>query len=94
LGTANLGCSANSASACLLDPVVASGTKSGYTLDTSAHGTNNVRFVATAAPVMQTVTGNRIFCIDATLVLRFELGGGAPADDIACQNLQPVGQGQ
>jgi type IV pilus assembly protein PilA len=93
LGSSSVSCAATSTSACLLDPLLASGIKSGYTLATSALGTNNVNFVVTAAPSTPNLTGNRVFCSDETMVLRFQLGGAAPADDLSCEALSPISQG-
>jgi type IV pilus assembly protein PilA len=93
LSGAGLPCTATSTSACLLDPVLASGTKSGYLLATSSGGANNSTFVVSAVPASPNLTGNRVFCADETMVLRYQLGGSAPASDTACEALSPVSQG-
>jgi len=93
LGSSSVSCSATSTAACLLDPLLSSGTKSGYTLATSALGINNVNFVVTAVPSAPNLTGNRVFCSDETMVLRYQLGGSAPADDLSCEALSPISQG-
>jgi len=88
LGGTGAGCTASSAAACLLDPVMTSGTKSGYTLATTGTATT---FVATAVPVTANVTGVRSFCSDETLVVRFDLAGSTAATDVACAALTPLG---
>jgi type IV pilus assembly protein PilA len=89
LGGTGAGCTASSTAACLLDPVLTSGTKSGYTLATTGTATT---FAASAVPVTPNVTGVRDFCSDETLVVRFDLGGGSPATtDTACAGLTPLG---
>jgi type IV pilus assembly protein PilA len=86
---ANLGgatpCTSNVATACLLDPVLSAGTKSGYTITAAPLGAG-AAFVAGAVPQNVGVTGQRTFCNDETGVIRFDItGGGAPATDAACQ---------
>jgi len=81
LGGTGAGCSASSTAACLLDPVLTSGTKSGYTLATI--GTLST-FVVSAVPVTANTTGVRSFCSDETLVVRFDPGGSTAATDTAC----------
>ena len=90
-GPAN-GCSATSTTACILDNVLTSGTKSGYQLLTagfSASGGPNDSFVASSAPSAFNVTGVRNFCIVTDGVLRQQIGtsGGVPAPDVnTCTN--------
>ena len=81
LGGTGAGCTASSTAACLLDPVLTSGTKSGYKLASS--GTLST-FVVSAAPVTANTTGVRSFCSDETLVVRFDLGGSLAGSDTAC----------
>jgi len=85
LGTAAVPCVATSAAACLIDPVMTTGVKSGYTLGTST--TNpTVEFVATAVPVGLNQTGNRSFCADETLTVKFTPAAiVVAADDVGCQ---------
>jgi type IV pilus assembly protein PilA len=88
LGGAAIPCTASSTSACLLDPVISSGTKSGYTLaSTSPGGVANSTFVASAVPVTINVTGNAGFCADESLVVRRLVPSTAagPATDTACE---------
>jgi type IV pilus assembly protein PilA len=86
-GPAN-GCSPSSTTACILDSIVSSGSKSGYQLAAvgfnGGAGPNNA-FVAGSAPLTFNVTGFRNFCIVSDGVLREEPGtsGGVPAPDVA-----------
>ncbi len=87
---ANLGgatpCTSSVATACLLDPILSSGTKSGYTITAAPLGGGAAAFVTAAVPINVGVTGQRTFCNDETGVIRFDItGGGAPATDAACQ---------
>jgi len=85
LGTAAVPCVATVAAACLIDPVMTTGTKSGYTLGTSST-TPTVEFVATAVPVGLNQTGNRSFCADETLTVKFTPAAiVTAASDVACQ---------
>jgi type IV pilus assembly protein PilA len=91
---ANLGgaspCAATVATSCLLDPVLSGGTKSGYSITAKPLGAG-VAFVAAAVPQSIGVTGQRTFCNDETGVIRFDItGGGAPADDVACEGFPRI----
>jgi prepilin-type N-terminal cleavage/methylation domain-containing protein len=73
-------CSASSTTACLIDQVLAGGTKSGYTFTTTASGgspptTPNVQYVAIGTPVTVGTTGQRAFCSDQSGVIRFNASG-------------------
>lgn len=87
MGGPSTGCSPSSTTACILDSIVASGTKSGYQL--AAVGFNggagpNSSFVAASAPISFNVTGFRNFCVVTDGVLRNQPGtaGGVPAPDV------------
>jgi type IV pilus assembly protein PilA len=85
LGSPTTPCVAIQAAACLLDPVVSTGTKSGYTLGTSTTDPN-IEFVATAVPTGLNQTGNRSFCGDETLTVKYAPSViSVAADDVACQ---------
>jgi len=85
LGSPSVPCTATSTSACLLDPVLSSGTKSGYTLGTST--TNPVsEFVATAVPLALDQTGSRSFCGDESMIVNYTPSASTvAADDVACE---------
>jgi prepilin-type N-terminal cleavage/methylation domain-containing protein len=75
-------CTASSTTACLLDQVLATGTKSGYTFTATPSGgtpptTPNVQYVATGLPVNVGTTGQRGFCSDQSGVIRFNATGTA-----------------
>lgn len=85
LGTPAVPCAATQASACLVDPVITTGTKSGYTLGTST--TNPLaEFVATAVPVALDQTGGRSFCGDETMSVKYAPSAiNVAADDVGCE---------
>jgi type IV pilus assembly protein PilA len=85
---ANLGganpCVASAVTACLIDNVLATGTKSGYMIATpvpAALGTTatpNTAFTATAVPSAVGQTGQRGFFTDQSGVIRFTTNGSVP----------------
>lgn len=89
LGALPAGCTPSSATACLIDPVLSTGVKSGYAFSAtgfpSGAGAMNVSFVVGAAPSAFNQTGVRDFCIITDAVLRSNPGvaGGLPAPDVA-----------
>ena len=97
---ANLGgpapCTASAATACLIDNVLATGTKSGYTIATPVPGAvgtiaaPNVSFLATAVPVALGQSGQRSFCTDESGVILFDPAGGAVATVADCQALNAL----
>jgi type IV pilus assembly protein PilA len=92
LGGSDTGCAPSSTTACILDSVLSSGSKSGYQLLSvgfSSSGGPNDSFVASSAPQAFDVTGVRNFCIVTDGVLRSQPGtsGGVPAPDVnTCMN--------
>ena len=67
----------NSTNACLLDNVLANGTKSGYNFTVGGtSGTPVVTYTSLAAPVTLNQTGTRAFCSDQSGVL-YALAGSA-----------------
>jgi type IV pilus assembly protein PilA len=91
LGGAAVPCVASAATACLLDPVLSAGTKSGYTIaapGAAAVGGVVPGFAVSAVPVTVGQTGQRAFCSDESGVVRFDPTGTVTAGtDIACQAL-------
>jgi type IV pilus assembly protein PilA len=75
-------CVASPATACLIDPVLTAGTKSGYTVTTVANnGAGTILspflgFEVNATPISAS-TGNRAFCSDQSGVIRYNLTGAA-----------------
>jgi type IV pilus assembly protein PilA len=69
---------ASSAAACLIDPVLAAGTKSGYTFVVGAGGgTPAVTYTSLATPQVQGQTGQNAYCSDQSGVLFYDLSGTA-----------------
>jgi type IV pilus assembly protein PilA len=69
-------CVAASTSACLLDEVLSSGTKAGYSYVYVGDGnTPSVGYSITATPITLGMSGQRQFCSDQTSVIRFEPSG-------------------
>jgi len=69
-------CVAAPASACLLDEVLAAGTKAGYGfLYTGDGATPSVTYSIVATPITLGMSGQRQFCSDQTSVIRFEPSG-------------------
>jgi type IV pilus assembly protein PilA len=94
VGLANLappgtGTAATSATADLIDSVLASGTKSGYSFVLTAanlSGTVYQTYTATGEPVSVNQTGNRYFFTDQSFVIRQKVGGPAVATDTPIGN--------
>ena len=71
LGGPAIGCTPDSVTACILDSVLTSGSKSGYTFQAIGFGsTPNTSFVAGAAPQAFNQSGVRNFCVATDGVLR------------------------
>ena len=74
------------AGANIIDNVLGGGVKSGYNVSTvapdpnTAGGTNATTFFVMANPVTFKVTGNRTFCSNQSLVIRYDPAGGAACD--------------
>jgi prepilin-type N-terminal cleavage/methylation domain-containing protein len=98
---ANLGgatpCAAAAATACLIDPVLTIGAKSGYQVATSVPGAlgtvaaPNVVYEGGAAPIVGGSSGQRTFCSDQSGVIRANpAGGAAPAACAAAAAFLPI----
>lgn len=97
LSTPAAGCPApTSLAACLIDPALGSGTKSGYIITSVAlNGAGTVAspfvsFNAGALPVAFDQTGQRTFCSDQSGVIRFDIAGGAVPADCSASSLPPI----
>ena len=95
LGGTTIPCQATSTNACLLDPVITGGVKSGYNL-VSGIGATTAQFYASAAPVSVNTTGLKSFCGDQTLVVRSFVNSGTGAgtqvgSDTACEAWTAIG---
>jgi len=87
LGGLAVGCTPSPATACLIDSVLTTGVKSGYTFKATGFPSGsgvNVSFVVGSAPAAFNQTGVRNFCIITDGVLRSNPGvaGGLPAPDV------------
>jgi len=78
---------ATQAASCLLDAVLAGGTKSGYIFAWTGDGnTPSVGYSVTGTPVTVGTTGQRMFCSDQSGVMRFDpSGAGCTAASLALQ---------
>lgn len=79
-GLTNLGganpCTASSTTACLLDSVLAGGTKAGYTFTWTGDGnTPSAAYFLAGTPISVGLSGQRMFCTDQTSVIRFDPSG-------------------
>ena len=85
-------CTPAIASACLIDSVLAAGTKSGYTFvaNSVAGPTPTVSYEASGVPVTVNQTGIRSFCSYEDGVVRVQPTGAAIASVAACQALSPL----
>jgi hypothetical protein len=80
LGGAPANCNTPSATqACIIDNVLAAGTKSGYTVSLTAFATSgiNTGFVSAAVPITRGTTGTRSFCGVESGVIYYDVNGGA-----------------
>jgi len=86
-------CTPSSTTACLIDSVLAAGTKSGYTFTaTGAGGPPAVQYFATAVPITPNQTGIRSFCSFEDAVVRVDPTGAVAGSESACQGLLPLNQ--
>jgi len=86
-------CTPSTATACLIDSVLAAGTKSGYIFAaTGGGGTPMVQYYATGTPVTPNQTGIRSFCSFEDAVVRVNPAGTLPGSEGACQALLPLNQ--
>jgi type IV pilus assembly protein PilA len=86
-------CTPTSGTACLIDNVLAQGTKSGYNFAaTGAGGPPATTYYATGTPVTANQTGIRSFCAFEDAVVRVDPAGALAASEAACQKLLPLNQ--
>jgi type IV pilus assembly protein PilA len=96
-GLTNLGgvapCTPSSTTACLIDSLLAAGTKSGYNFAaTGAGGPPATTYYATAVRISLNRTGIRSFCAFEAAVVRVDPAGVIAASEAACQGLLPLNQ--
>jgi len=86
-------CTPSSATGCLIDSVLAGGTKSGYNFAAAgAGGPPATQYFATGTPVTANQTGIRSFCSFEDAVIRVQPAGGSIASEATCQSLLPLNQ--
>jgi len=84
-------CAASSTNACLIDAVLASGTKSGFVYNgTAAGGPPAVTYFWAGTPVTLNQTGTRSFCSYEDAVVRAQPTGAAIGSEATCQGLTPL----
>ncbi|MGH9545529.1 MAG: prepilin-type N-terminal cleavage/methylation domain-containing protein [Terriglobales bacterium] len=85
-------CTPKSNRACLIDNVLATGTKSGYTFAASGTaGPPNPEYYASAIPETLNITGNRSFCSIEDAVVRVQPTGAKVANRKKCLPLGSIG---
>jgi type IV pilus assembly protein PilA len=91
-GAPNAACVPAQATACLIDNVLSSGTKSGYTFTANsiAGGPPTISYLSNATPVTLNQTGVRSFCSSPDAVIRSQPAGTVVATLAACQVLSPL----
>lgn len=94
--SAAIPCAGTSGTACLIDAVLAAGTKSGYTFHAtgaaSAGSSTNNEYYAQATPITVNQTGNRSFCSFEDAVVRFNTAGTPPGSEATCQGWSALNQ--
>jgi len=86
-------CTPSSTTACVIDSILADGTKSGYAFTAvGSGGPPATQYYATAVPVSLNQTGVRSFCSFEDGVVRVQPSGAAIASEPACQALLPLNQ--
>jgi hypothetical protein len=69
-------CTATPAQACLLDDLLAQGTKSGYSFAWTGDGLlPSVGYLITATPQVVGSTGQRMFCTDQRSIIHYDSSG-------------------
>ena len=88
-------CVPSSATACLVDSVLATGVKTGYSftaVGSQPVGGANTQYVTTGVPLSPNTTGIKAFCSAEDNVVRFTIPAGAPASRVTCLTYSPIGQ--
>jgi type IV pilus assembly protein PilA len=84
-------CAPTSTNACLIDSLLSSGTKIGYTFSAvGSGGPPAVQYYTTGVPMVVNQTGIRSFCSFEDAVIRVQPSGGAIPSEAACQALSPL----
>ncbi|HUK42272.1 MAG TPA: prepilin-type N-terminal cleavage/methylation domain-containing protein [Candidatus Acidoferrales bacterium] len=81
-GSGGASCVASSTQACLVDPILAGGQKSGYNIVLTGDGlTPSVYYWLTADPILRGSTGHRSFFTDYPGVIRYNETATATVND-------------
>jgi type IV pilus assembly protein PilA len=81
-GASNSACAASSTQACLIDSVLASGSKSGYTITWQGDGlTPSISYSINADPFVRGASGRRSFFTNYPGVIRWNETGPASVND-------------
>jgi len=87
-------CHPNATTPCLLDGVLAGGTKSGYSFAaTGSGGPPATKYYATAVPIRLNQTSINSFCTSEDAAIRWDSTGTLPGSESACQAVSPRGGG-
>ena len=87
-------CHPDATTPCLLDGILAGGTKSGYSFAaTGSGGPPATKYYATAVPIRLNQTGINSFCSSEDAAIRWDSTGTLPGSESACQALSPMGGG-
>lgn len=85
-------CHPNATNPCLIDGLLASGTKSGYSFTaTASGGPPATKYYVTAVPLSMNYTGITSFCSTEDGVIRSDPTGTLASSESACQSLSPLG---
>ena len=80
-------CTATSTTACLIDQALGAGIKSGYTFVWTGDGlTPSVGFILTATPQSVGASGQNMYCIDQTGVIRYDPTGAGCSNTSSALN--------
>ncbi len=81
-GNSSSSCVASSSQACLIDNILASGTKSGYTITWTGDGlTPSISYTINADPLVRGSSGRRSFFTDQPGVIRYNNSSAATLTD-------------
>jgi type IV pilus assembly protein PilA len=85
LGTGGISpCPGTATASCFIDPVLASGTKSGYIFTYVQNGssTPSIQFTINADPVTRDITGQKSFYSDESNIIRYDSTGPASINSL------------
>jgi type IV pilus assembly protein PilA len=90
LGSTTGVCTPSSAGACLIDSVLTSGTKSGYTFTAGSTGTPAISYFVSGKPSSPNQTGIRAFCSFEDAVVRADPAGVGATTAATCAAFTPL----